>query len=61
MCNPSDRSKPRLKPRFPRLQRLMRKRRAEQTDWYTTADEEGNVVIHPRSEHVQPGTPAHDA
>lgn len=49
MFKHSQRTNPRRKPRFPRLKRLLSKRR-EQTPvgpWYTTADDEGNVQIHP--------------
>lgn len=40
----SERSRPQLKPKFPRLKRLREKRLAR---WFTTADAEGNVQIHP--------------
>lgn len=46
MSNPRQRSNPRLKPKFPRIQRLLAKRRTNH-DWYATADDEGNVRIHP--------------
>lgn len=51
MTNPSNRSKPRLKARFPRLALLFRKRKEQDPnqDWFATADGEGNVQIHPRN------------
>lgn len=45
MTNSRNRSKPALKPRWPRLQLLRRKR--EQRDWITYPDKEGNLHVQP--------------
>jgi hypothetical protein len=46
----SQRSDARLKPKFPRIQRLLAKRKEPfppRGQWFTTADDEGNVEINP--------------
>lgn len=42
----SERTKPRLKARFPRLA-LLKLRRRQSRDWIASADADGNVFIHP--------------
>lgn len=49
MFKHSQRTNPRRKPKFPRLKRLLSKRRddTDRVEWYTTADADGNVQVHP--------------
>jgi len=47
----SERSNPRFKARFPRLDFLRRRRREEESPWYSTADGDGMVTIRPRHRH----------
>lgn len=43
-----ERSRSRFKPRFPRIKRLMKKRQQQPSPrWFSTADAEGNVHVHP--------------
>jgi len=44
--SPSERSDPKVKARFPRLQLLMRRRRDE--DWFSTPDDDGLLEIRTR-------------
>lgn len=46
----SERSRPHLKPKHARLKRALVKRRREvppRFQWFATADDDGNVHIHP--------------
>lgn len=44
----SERSRPDRKPKYHRLRRLKQKREQQpEIKWFTTADSEGNVAIHP--------------
>lgn len=49
MTDQSERTKTKLKPKFPRLNLLRRKRRDLERDseWFTTADADGMVQIRP--------------
>ena len=50
MSNPKTRSRLRLLPRFPRIRLLLLRRKIDRSlDWYCSADNEGNVSIHPKA------------
>ena len=48
MFKNSQRCNVRFKAKFPRLKRLKERRTETKRAWYSTADAEGNVQIHPR-------------